>query len=76
MSTSDFANLGDGQVAYIKHLKAGEAEQLFPTVEGIPKGIDLYAVVSADGTPLSLADSRSSAIADALSNDLEPVSVH
>lgn len=76
MSALEFAQLGDGEVAYIKPLKAGEAERLFPALEGLPKGIDLFAVVGADGTPLTLTDSRSSAIADAIENDLEPVSLH
>ena len=76
MTTLEFAHLGDGELAYIKPLKAGEAERLFPTVKGLPKGIDLFAVVGADGTPLTLTDSRNSAIADVLQNDLEPVSVH
>ncbi len=43
---------------------------------GLPEGIDLYALVGADGTPLGLTDSRDSAIASAITNDLEPVSVH
>lgn len=76
MSTVEFAQLGDGKVAYIKPLTSGEAERLFPALQGLPQGIDLFAVVAADGTPLTLTDSRSSAIADALQNDLEPVGLH
>jgi hypothetical protein len=33
-------------------------------------------VLGADGTPLALTESRSAAIANALENDLVPVSVH
>lgn len=76
MSPVDFARLGDGEVAYIRQLDTGEATRLFPALKGIPEGIDLYALVSADGTPLSLRDNRNSAIADAIENDLEAVSVH
>lgn len=76
MSPVDFARLGDGEVAYIRQIDTGEAERLFPTLTGIPDGIDLFALVSADGTPLSLRDNRNSAIADAIENDLETVSVH
>ena len=76
MSALDFARLGDGQVAYVKQISSHQAQDLFPALTGLPEGIDLYALVGADGTPLGLTDSRDSAIASAITNDLEPVSVH
>ena len=76
MSMLDFARLGDGQVAYVKQISSSQARSLFPALNGLPDGIDLYALVNADGTPLGLTDSRDSAIASAIENDLEPVSVH
>jgi hypothetical protein len=76
MSRSEFAQLGDGEVAYIKQLDPDDAERLFPALQTAPKGIDLYAVLGADGTPLALTDSRNAAIANAIENDLVPVSVH
>jgi hypothetical protein len=76
MTRSEFAQLGDGEVAYIKQLDPDAAERLFPALLTAPKGIDLYAVLGADGTPLALTDSRNAAIANAIENDLVPVSVH
>jgi len=76
MSALDFARLGDGEVAYVKQVDSDQARDLFPALSGLPEGIDLFALVSADGTPLGLTDSRDSAIASAITNDLEPVSVH
>lgn len=76
MTRSEFAQLGDGEVAYIKQLDSDAAERLFPTLSEAPKGIDLFALLGADGTPLALADSRNAAIANAIENDLVPVSVH
>jgi hypothetical protein len=76
MSLKELALLGDGEVAYIKQLDPDDAERLFPSLKSAPKGIDLYAVLGADGTPLALADSRKAAIANAIENDLVPVSVH
>ena len=76
MSPLDFARLGDGHVAYVKQVKTGEAVQMFPAAKGLPDGIDLYALVSADGTPLSLRDNRDSAVGDAIENNLETVSIH
>lgn len=76
MSAIEFARLGDGQVAYVKQVDSNQARNLFPALSGLPEGINLYAVVGADGTPLGLADSRSSAIASVFEYELEPVSVH
>jgi hypothetical protein len=76
MSTKELALLGDGEVAYIKQLDSDSAERLFPTFDDSPQGIDLFAVLSADGTPLALTDSRNAAIANAIENDLVPLSVH
>jgi hypothetical protein len=76
MTRSEFAQLGDGEVAYIKQLDSDSAERLFPALSDAPKGIDLFAVLGADGTPLALTDSRNAAIANAIENDLVPVSVH
>ena len=76
MSRRELAQLGDGEVDYIKQLDPEVAEKLFPALENAPKGIDLFAVLGADGTPLALTDSRKAAIANAIENDLVPVSVH
>lgn len=76
MSLKELALLGDGEVAYIKQLNSDSAERLFPTLDDAPVGIDLFAVLGADGTPLALTDSRNAAIANAIENDLVPVSVH
>jgi hypothetical protein len=76
MTRSEFAQLGDGEVAYIKQLDPDVAERLFPALQAAPKGIDLFAVLGADGTPIALTDSRTAAIANAIENDLVPVSVH
>ncbi|HEX5931437.1 MAG TPA: DUF1150 domain-containing protein [Methyloceanibacter sp.] len=76
ISRRELAQLGDGEVAYIKQLDSDAAERLFPALSDAPKGIDLFAVLGADGTPLALTDSRSAAIANAIENNLVPVSVH
>lgn len=47
-----------------------------PSLRTAPKGIDRYAVLGADGRPIALTDSRNAAIANAIENDLVPVSVH
>ena len=76
MSRNELKQLGDGEVAYIKQLDSDTAERLFPALHDAPKGIDFFAVLGADGTPLALTDSRNAAIANAIENDLVPLSVH
>ncbi len=53
MSPKELALLGDGEVAYIKQVDTDAAERLFPSLEGAPEGIDLFAVLGADGTPIA-----------------------
>lgn len=76
MSMSDLAKLGGGKVAYIKVMSTDEAKELFPAVEGLPSGIDLFALHAADGTPLALTDSRQAAVGHAMGDELEIASVH
>ena len=67
---------GEGELAYIKQLKAKDVAELFPQLGGLPEGIDLYAVVSADGTPMVLTDSRSAALENVEESELELVTLH
>jgi hypothetical protein len=72
----ELARLGDGQVAYIKSMTSAEARRMFPSVKGLPRGIDLYALHAADGTPIALTDSRQAAVGHALDGELEIASLH
>lgn len=76
MSEIEFAALGDGEIAYIKTLNPEEAQEMYPQLEGLPEGITIFAVHSADGTPLALTDTHFAAIENAKEQNLEPVSVH
>lgn len=76
MTMTELARLGGGKVAYIKVMSHDQAKQLFPTVEGLPTGIELYSLHAADGTPLVLTDSHQAAVGHALGDELEIASVH
>ena len=76
MSMTELAQLGGGKIAYIKVMTADEAKQMFPAVEGIPAGIDLFALHAADGTPIALTDSRQAALGHAMGDELEIASLH
>jgi hypothetical protein len=73
---SEFAALGEGQVAYVKPLRSEELNRLFPEAPQIQPGLQLFALLSASGAPILLADSRDVAVANAWAHDLETVSLH
>ncbi len=76
ISQIELARLGGGQVAYIKELTSDEARRIFPAVEGLPKGLDLFSLHAADGTPIALTDTRQAAVSHAMGDELEIASVH
>jgi len=76
MSPEALAHLGDGQIAYVKTIRSEDVPALFPEVPQIQPGLKLFALHAADGTPIMLTDSREAAIANAVSQQLEMVSVH
>ena len=49
---------------------------LFPSLPPVADGLELWALLAADGTPIMLADSREAVVMNAHENDLEPMSLH
>jgi hypothetical protein len=76
MTAENFAGLGGGRIAYVKPLRSDEVKSLFPNVPPLADGLDLWALLAADGTPIMLADSREAVLMNAHENDLETVSIH
>jgi hypothetical protein len=70
------AHLGDGRLAYVKAIKSEDVQSLFPQAPQLQPGMQLFALLSASGSPLMVTDSREAALANAFSNELETVSVH
>ena len=76
MTREQFAHLGDGSVADIKTVRAEDVPRMFPQAPAIQPGLKLFALLSADGSPIMLTDSRDAAVANAWEHELQPVSVH
>ena len=76
ISLEALARLGDGRIAYLRPIRSEEAAALFPQAPELAPGLNLFALLAADGTPIMLTDSRDAAIANAWDNELEMVSVH
>jgi hypothetical protein len=49
---------------------------VFPQAPAIQPGLQLFALLSADGTPIIVTDSKDAAIANAWEHELQTVSVH
>jgi hypothetical protein len=76
ISPEALAQMGDGQIAYVKTIRSEDVPALFPQAPQIAPGLKLFALHAADGTPIMLTDSREAAVANAWSQELETVSVH
>ncbi len=76
LTADQFAHLGEGAIAYVRPIKSEEAQALFPQVRGLQPGMQLFALLGADGAPIVLADSKDAAVANAWEHQLATVSVH
>ena len=76
LTPQEFAHLGDGSIAYVKTIRSEDAQRLFPQAGAIRPGLELFALLGADGSPIMLTDSKDAAIANAWQQELQTVSVH
>lgn len=76
VSETDLAAIGEGHVAYLRQMTSDEMRARFPAAQSIRPGLNLWALFSADGTPLAVSDDRGSILASANENELETVSIH
>lgn len=76
MTAEELAQLGTGQFAYVRVIKAQEIAHDFPKVRLFPPEAELFVLHNAEGIPMMLSDDRDSVIANARENSLEPVSLH
>lgn len=76
ISQATLAAIGDGQIAYLKPIKSDDVATMFPGAPAIAPGLNLFALLAADGTPIIITDSRDAAIANAWEHNLETVSLH
>lgn len=76
MSEQAFSILGGGKVAYVKPIRSEDVHSLYPQAPELQPGMKLFALHAADGTPILVTDSREAAVANAMTHELETVSVH
>lgn len=76
MTDTDLASIGEGNIAYLRKMSSDDMRARFPAAQSIKPGLSLWALFSADGTPLAVSDDRGSILASASENELETVSTH
>jgi hypothetical protein len=76
LTPEQFANLGDGTIAYVKAMRSEDVNRIYPQAPQIAPGLTIFALIGADGAPIVLADSEEGAIGNARENDLQMVSLH
>jgi hypothetical protein len=76
LTPQEFAHLGDGALAYVKAIDSEDVARIFPQAPPLRPGIKLFALLGADGSPILLTDSKDAALANAMENELQTVSLH
>ena len=76
LSNEAFAHLGGGRIAYVRAIRSEDVKNLFPQAPQLQPGMQLFSLHAADGTPIMVTDSREAAVANAITHELETVSVH
>jgi hypothetical protein len=75
-SEISLAGLGLGEVAYVRKIDAHELEDMIGQELTTSPAQPFYCLYQADGTPMSVSDSREAALANAYEHDLAAISVH
>src|ERR1700749_5168470 len=76
MTEQALAIFGGGKIAYVKSIRSEDVHRLYPQAPELEPGMHLFALHAADGTPILVTDSREAAVANAMTHELETVSVH
>ncbi len=76
LTPQEFAHLGDGALAYVRTINSEDVSRLFPQAPPLRPGVQLFALLGADGSPIMLTNSKDAAIANAWEHQLQTVSLH
>ncbi len=57
-------------------MSSDEVRRVFPNAPALQPGMQLFALLNADGSPILLTDTRENALANAWQHDLATVSLH
>jgi hypothetical protein len=72
----ELANMGAGEVAYIRKMSSEDVNKCFDLEHDLDPGQELWALFGADGTPIFLSDDRTRAFFRATEDDLSTATLH
>lgn len=76
-SDEELARYGLGRLAYTKVISLEDAKKLFPEMKNeLPTWQKMHAMWAADGTPLSISDSKKAMQSAAFQRNLEFAALH
>lgn len=75
-TNAKLAEMGNGEVGYIKKFRSEDVARYIPGAPELDAGFDLWALFSANGTPIMLSDNRSRTVLKAAEKDINTVSLH
>lgn len=76
LSPEAFAMLGAGDIAYVTTIRSEDVGFIHAEAPLLPPGRWVFVLNAADGSPLAIAGSLESVVADAERQRLDTVSVH
>jgi hypothetical protein len=76
VTQEQLAHIGDGAVAYVRPMLSEDFQKAYPFAPQIAPGQTVFALISAAGAPIVLADTKEGALANAWENKLQTVSLH
>lgn len=76
MTRDQLAALGRGEVAYVRAVTPAQVRDLVGSSMELPDTNEYFCLYMADGTPISISDSRHGAVASAADHELTAISVH
>jgi len=71
----EFAQLGEGRIAYLRRIKTDELAEKFPSLPPMTPGIEVWGLFGAAGRPIILSDIRAQALAGAKEHELETITL-
>ena len=76
LSREAFAMLGADSVAYVRAVRSEDVGFIHAEAPLLPPGRIVFVLHAADGSPLVIAESLESVVANAAEHQLDTVSVH